>query len=210
MEDILIQSLEYLLTIDWLEAAGLLFGLLAVYFLIKESILTWPSGIIYVLISFVIFWQQQLYGDFLLHVFFLLLNIYGWYFWAKGTEKGEEKVLISRLNIKLNFFYASISIIGVIVFGYFLSNIHLVFTNLQPASVPYWDATTTSLSIVGMWLTAKKKIENWVYWLIVDILAAGIYVYKGIYFYALLYFIYVGMAILGFIEWRKLEKNQWN
>ncbi len=210
MVELLEHSLEYLLTIEWLEASGLIFGLLAVYFLVKENVLTWPSGIAYVLVSFVIFWQQQLYGDLLLHIFFLVLNIYGWFYWTQGDKSGKQKVFITRLDLRMNLIYALISIIGIGLFGYFLTNIHHIFPNLQPASVPYWDATTTSLSVVGMWLTAKKKIENWIYWLIVDILAAGIYVYKDIYFYALLYFIYIGLAILGFIEWKRIERSQYN
>jgi nicotinamide mononucleotide transporter len=71
------------------------------------------------------------------------------------------------------------------------------------ASLPYWDSTTTILSFTGMWLTARKKIENWVFWFIVDIIATGVYFYKGIYFYAFLYMIYIGMAVSGFITWKK-------
>lgn len=208
MQQILTQSLKYLLTINWLEAAGLIFGLLTVYFLIKENIHTWLCGIIYILISFVVFWQQQLYGDFLLHVFFLLLNIYGWYHWVYGETTGKDSVKVEWLSLKRNLIYALISILGVFLFGYFLINIHLLFTNLTPASVPYWDAATTSLSVTAMWLTARKKIENWIYWLIVDVLAAGIYVYKDIYFYALLYFIYIGLAVAGFLTWKKIIQRQ--
>lgn len=208
MQHLLSQSLEYLLTINWLEAAGLIFGLLTVFFLIKENIFTWLCGIIYILISFVIFWQQQLYGDFLLHVFFLFLNIYGWYHWVYGETSRKDSVKVAWLSLKRNVIYALISILGIFFFGYFLINIHLIFTNLTPASVPYWDAATTSLSVTAMWLTARKKIENWIYWLIVDVLAAGIYVYKDIYFYALLYFIYIGLAVAGFLTWKKIIQRQ--
>jgi nicotinamide mononucleotide transporter len=207
MQDLLHHSLDYLKSMDPLEAAGLLFGLLAVYYLIKESIWTWPAGIAYIIISFVIFWQQQLYGDFLLHVFFLLLNVYGWYHWVHGTTK-NEKVLITKLLKRENIIYGIVSLLGVVVFGLFLTNIHLIFTNLTPASVPYWDAATTSLSVTAMWLTARKKIENWHYWLIVDILAAAIYFYKGIYFYSILYFIYIGLAVAGYLQWKKIMNQQ--
>ncbi|HNP17376.1 MAG TPA: nicotinamide riboside transporter PnuC [Fulvivirga sp.] len=207
MQDLIRDSFEYLKGIDTLEASGLIFGLLSVYFLIKENIWTWPSGITYILISFVIFWQQQLYGDFLLHVFFLILNIYGWYHWLYGSKE-NTKVPITRLNFKENVVYGLISLLGVGLFGYFLSNIHLVFTNLTPASVPYWDAATTSLSVTAMWLTARKRIENWHYWFIVDVLAAAIYFYKGIYFYSLLYFIYIALAIAGYLQWKKIMTQQ--
>ena len=208
MDELLKESWLYLLNINLLEALGLIFGLLAVYYLIKENILTWPAGIIYVIISFVIFWQQQLYGDFMLHIFFLLLNIYGWYHWKYGQDKNETKVPITWMSIKQNVLYIIISFLGIFLFGYFLSSVHILFPNMLSASVPYWDAATTSLSVIGMWLTARKHIENWIYWFVVDVLATGIYFYKGIHFYALLYFIYIGLAIAGFIEWRKIIRQQ--
>lgn len=207
MVELLEESYKYIFTIGALEALGLIFGLLCVYYLIKNSVLTWPTGITYIFISFVIFWQQQLYGDFLLHIIFLILNIYGWYHWVYGKTKNDKPIKIEWLSFRLNIFYSLIGIVSFVIFGYFLSNVHNIWPNLEPASVPYWDAATTALSVVGMWLTARKKVENWFYWGIVDILAVGIYIYKGIYFYALLYFIYIGLAIAGFIKWRKLARE---
>ncbi|MEQ8925089.1 MAG: nicotinamide riboside transporter PnuC [Fulvivirga sp.] len=208
MTELLRQSLDYFLSIDLTEAAGLLFGLLCVYFLIKENILTWPTGITYILLSLYIFWTQQLYGDFLLHVFFLILNIYGWYHWVFGKMSGKEKLAVKWLSIRWNAFYIIVSLAGIWIFGLFLSNVDILFPNLIPASVPYWDAATTSLSVTAMWLTARKKVENWIYWFVVDILAAGIYYYKEIYFYSLLYLVYIGLAVVGYLEWKKLAKEK--
>jgi len=193
----------YAAGIDILELSGLIFGILTVYFLIKENILTWPCGIIYVLISFVIFWQQRLYGDFILHIFFLVLNIYGWYYWVTGKNRGSEELPITRVTSKMMFRILAVSGLGILIFGYFLSNIHIIWTDLDAASVPYWDSTTSILSVTGMWLTARKKIENWYFWLIVDVIATIIYVYKGIYFYSALYGIYIVMAIAGYQAWNK-------
>tara|TARA_R110002050_G_scaffold300722_2_gene471966 strand:- start:111983 stop:112600 length:618 start_codon:yes stop_codon:yes gene_type:complete len=195
------QIIDYALHIDQLELAGLVFGLLAVWFLIKQNILTWPAGIIYVFISFVIFWRIQLYGDFILHVFFLVLNVYGWYYWRKGDKKQELKV--THYSFNTNVIIALITGVGVLVFGLFLQNIPYFFEGLAPASVPYWDATTSILSVTGMWLTTRKKIENWYYWLAVDIIASIIYIYKGIYFYSFLYGVYILMAVWGYLEWKK-------
>lgn len=194
---------DYASQIDFLEFLGLVFGLLAVWYLIKQSILTWPAGIAYVLISFVIFWRIQLYGDFILHIFFLVLNIYGWYYWVYGRKKGEKELPVSTLSITDNILVAMGSLAGVWLFGLFLEHLDFFFDGLEPAALPYWDATTSILSVTGMWLTTRKKLENWYYWLVVDILATGIYVYKGIYFYALLYGIYIILAFMGYLEWRK-------
>ena len=201
--DIFHNTWEYLVGIDLMELSGLVFGLLCVIFLIRQNILTWPTGITYVLISFVIFWQQRLYGDLLLHVFFLILNIYGWYFWVKGKKKKEEEVPVTNLDPYTFFVLGLISVAGIYGFGLFLETLPKWIEGIPEASLPYWDSTTSVLSVIAMWLTARKKIENWIIWLIVDILATGIYFYKGIEFYAILYMVYIGLAISGYMVWKK-------
>ena len=193
--------------LDLLGISGLVFGLLCVYFLIKESLWTWPFGILYVLVSFVTFWQARLYGDFLLHVFYLVLNVYGWYFWVKGNKTDNQAVVITRQSAKQALLTLGITVIAVVVFAQFLISIPDWFSSAGPASIPYWDSTTTVLSVAGMWLTARKKIDNWYYWFAVDVLATGVYYYKGLYFYSVLYFIYIGMAVAGYLSWKKLMLN---
>ena len=187
---------SYAVQIDFLELLGLIFGLLAVWYLIRENILTWPSGIIYVLISFVIFYRTKLYADLALHFVFLVLNIYGWYFWIHGKKEKDQDLPVTTISIRLMMVLLVFCTVGVYIMGTLLRN-------YSDAAVPYWDSTTTVLSLVGMWLTARKKIESWYYWFVVDILATGIYVYKGIYFYATLYGIYIFLALAGYYSWRK-------
>lgn len=188
---------------DLLGFAGLIFGLLCVYFLIKKSLLTWPFGILYVLVSFVVFWQSRLYGDFLLHIFYLVLNIYGWYYWVKGNNSDEEKVRITQLTGRNALITLGATAIGVWLFAQFLIGIPDWVDGVEPAALPYWDSATSMLSVAGMWLTARKKIDNWYYWFAVDVLATGVYFYKELYFYSALYFIYIGMAVAGYISWKK-------
>ena len=203
MTDALNSIFEYAQNIALLELLGLVFGLFCVYFLIKESVLTFAFGIAYVLISLFVFWNIQLYGDFILHLFFLVLNIYGWYYWVNGNPQEAKAVPITLTPLRPSIILCIITLVGVFVFGYFLENINYFFEKIPASSLPYWDATTSILSVTGMWLTAKKKIDNWYYWLIVDILATIIYTYKGIYFYAFLYLIYIGMAVIGYRTWKK-------
>ena len=101
------------------------------------------------------------------------------------------------------FILAAITLVGVFIFGLFLENINYFFEGIPASSLPYWDAATSILSVTGMWLTAKKKLDNWYYWLVVDVLATIIYTYKGIYFYAFLYLLYIGMAVIGYRAWKK-------
>ncbi len=207
MDEFLDGVIDYAKHMDLLELAGLVFGLLTVWWLIKQNIYTWPAGIIYVLISFVIFWKIRLYGDFFLHIFFLVLNIYGWYYWAHNKKNQKEELPVSTNSVKANILLLVASGVGILVFGYFLQHLPDLFTDLEPAALPYWDATTSILSVTGMWLTTQKKLENWYYWLAVNILATIIYIYKGIYFYSFLYFVYIFLSFSGYLEWRKSMKE---
>ena len=190
------------------ELSGLIFGILAVLFLIKESIYTWPAGIAYVLVSFVVFWEAQLYGDFILHIFFLILNIYGWFYWTKGKNGNQSDIPITHTSSQRGIFLIAITIVGIFLFAQFLINIPNIFEGIAPAALPYWDSTTSILSVTGMWLTARKKIDNWYYWFAVDVIATGVYFHKELYFYSFLYFLYIGMAIAGYLAWRKTMTTQ--
>ncbi len=194
--DLLREITHYAVNMQILEFLGFLFGLLCVFFLILRHVLTWPLGIAYVLVSLVVFYQEKLYADFVLHIFFLVMNIYGWYYWVNGKKSTEVEVPVTTIGLKYWIGLLVLSVIGVWFWGFTL-------TNYTDASLPYWDSTTTVLSFAAMWLTARKKIENWILWLVVDILATGIYFNKGIYFYCLLYLIYIGMAIAGYLSWKR-------
>lgn len=205
------QLYDYGSSMNILEFCSLIFGLLCVYFLIKENILTFICGIIYVIISFFIFWEARLYGDFLLHIIFLVLNIYGWYNWVKGRSRSEIELEVTSMNSKDYIWTVVWTLLGVIVFSEVLKIGPTLIHGMEPASLPFWDSMTSILSVTGMWLTTKKKIENWYYWLIVDILATGIYFYKELYFYSLLYFVYIFLAVAGYLAWRKsMSKSNLN
>jgi nicotinamide mononucleotide transporter len=208
LNDIWQDVISYAEQISIWELSGLFFGILAVVFLIRESIWTWPAGIAYVIVSFVVFWEARLYGDFLLHIFFLVLNIYGWIFWSRKSKRQTPDLKITTLPVKHNITALLLTITGIIVFAQFLINLPDLIDGIEPAALPYWDSTTSILSVTGMWLTARKKIENWYYWFAIDIIAAGVYFHKDLYFYSLLYFLYIGMAIAGYIAWRKTMLKQ--
>lgn len=190
------------ININWLEISGLIFGLLCVWLLIKENIWNWPAGIIYTLISLFIFYQEKLYADLGLHVIFLIMNIYGWYFWAFGKKKirKNDDLPVTTSSSKLLLLLTALSGICIFIAGFLLKN----YTD---ASLPYWDTTTSILSLSAMYLTARKKIESWYFWLVVDMIASGIYLYKEIYFYCALYLIYIILAVVGYLSWRKSLKH---
>ena len=191
----------YATHLDGYEAAGLVFGLVCVWLLIKQNIWTWPTGIAYVLVSFVVFYEARLYADLALHVIFLGLNLYGWYYWLRGGTRGDDGVPVTTTAPRLLAALLAASALGIAACGALLAT----YTD---AALPYWDSTTSVLSIAAIWLQARKKLESWIVWLVVDVLATGIYVYKEIFFYAVLYLVYIGLAVAGFRAWRRAMQEQ--
>jgi nicotinamide mononucleotide transporter len=186
-----------ILDMKWLEFAGLVSGLVCVWLLIRENVWTFPIGLVYAFVSVAVFVQQRLYADVLLSAYYVLMNGYGWWYWLYGGSRNVGDDLppqnISRAALVS---LSGLSVIGIAAMGWF-------FASQTDADLPYWDSATTVLSFVAMWMTARKFVENWIVWLIVDVLATAVYAYKGIDFYALLYAIYFGMAIMGWRAWRR-------
>lgn len=211
LDEIWQQIVGSITELDFWGIVALVSGLLTVYYLIKENILTWPFGIIYTIVSLYVFWKARLYGDLLLHVFYLVLNIYGWVYWVKGKNKAnQEEVPVTSLKLKPALIILGVTGVMVYVFGKFLIEIPNWFDGVEAASLPYWDSATSMLSVTAMWLTARKKIDNWYYWFGIDILATGVYFYKELYFYSVLYLVYIAMALAGYLAWKKSQNLNLN
>ena len=130
----------------------------------------------------------------LLQIFFAIMQAYGWYYWTKG-KSGTEKIQVSYLTKKEIIFWC----ICLLLFSLFLGVIMKKFTN---ADLPYLDATTTAMSVIAQWLMTKKKIENWILWIIADVVYVFMYFYKQLYPTALLYLIFLALAAIGYTEWK--------
>ena len=182
---------------NWLEATGLVSGLLCVWLLIRQNIWNWPIGLLYSLVSIVVFYRSRLYADLVLHVFYVTMNAYGWYYWVFAKRPPETPdVPVTRTPLPMAVALASVVVAATAALGWSLAT-H------TDAAVPYWDSATTTMSFAAMWMTARKYLENWVVWLIVDVVATGIYLYKGLEMYALLYCVYIAMAFAGWWAWRQ-------
>ena len=196
----------HLLAMDYFEVAGLISGLLCVWLLIRQSIWNWPIGLCYALVSLVVFLQSRLYAEFGLHIYYVGMNAYGWYYWSRGAggqKDGEaaKPVPVTHIGSSATLYLSLLVLVGIPVLAEFLR----YFTD---ADMVYADATITIFSFAAMWMTARKMIENWYVWLIVDLLATALYVIKGIELYALLYCVYIGMAVMGWLAWSKTLKAQ--
>ena len=183
-------------TQNWLEATGLVSGLVCVLLLIRQNIWNWPIGLLYSLVSVVVFYRSRLYADLALHVFYIVMNAYGWYYWGFAKRSPQQLELpVTRTPARVGFTLLLAVVLATAAMGWTLAS-------RTDAAVPYWDSATTTMSFAAMWLTARKHIENWIVWLVVDVIATGIYLFKGLEMYALLYGVYIGMAVAGWWAWR--------
>ncbi len=178
-----------------LEIIATITGILAVGLQAKEKILAWPFAIVSVTILAYIFFFQRLYSDFGLHIIYIFLNIYGWVIWANKQE-GEEVTPTLVMNWNQITIASTITLLGAVVLGY-------VMKSNTDADVPYFDAFTTCGSLVAQYLLAKKYLQNWSFWIVVDVVAIPLYIYKELYIVAFLFAIYLVICIYGYMSWRK-------
>jgi nicotinamide mononucleotide transporter len=183
-----------------LEFAAVIFGLLSVYLTTKQNIWCWPTGIVMVILYIIIFANVQLYSDMLENIIYIFLQIYGWYYWVLGgkDKKKQDKVPVKKLALEGIIFWAFVIAIGTIILGYIMD----VYAG---ASLPYWDALTTVMSLTAQWLMGKKILESWFLWITVDVMALFIYSIKGLYMTTGLYALFLCLAIIGFFKWRKSQ-----
>jgi nicotinamide mononucleotide transporter len=182
-----------------IEVIGVITGLLCVWLAAINNIWNWPIAIISVGIYIYIFFFAHLYADMGLQVYFMVMNIYGWYYWAKKPAD-EAKIPIVLIGRKELIW----SILAIIVFTVILGT-GLKYTT---ASYPYLDSFCTACSLVAQIWLARKILENWLIWLFVDIVYVGVYILKELDLTALMYAIYVGLALYGYLDWKKEYKKQ--
>jgi len=186
-----------------IEVLGAILGLLYIFFSIRQHILTWPTGLFTSLLYTAVFFQSGFYADMGLQVYYVAISIYGWYYWLKGNKKEEnsdDQVPVTgisrRLMLKLIIFT---SIIYVVIL--------FILIRFTDSTVPIMDSMTTALSITATWMLAKKYIEHWLIWIFVDLVSAGLYIYKELWPTVVLFIVYTIMAVLGYLEWKKDLNN---
>jgi len=191
--------------VSYTELIGTLFGLISVYFATKSNILTWPTGILNEFFLFILFYKIHLYADMTLQVYFFIVTIYGWYKW---NEKNTTSI-ITNLIKKDKFLIVFLIITGTILTGFLFKNIHLYFPVYfsTPSSYPFIDSFVMITSIIATVLLAKKKIETWYLWIIVDLVSILLYLKKAVYFLSLEYIIFLALAAFGLYKWKKTTND---
>ncbi|WP_454802082.1 nicotinamide riboside transporter PnuC [Mucilaginibacter phyllosphaerae] len=191
--------------ISYVELIGTVFGLISVYFASTANILTWSTGIVNEIFLFILFFQVQLYADMFLQVYFFVVTIYGWYNWNTTTVENK----IAAITKKARWLTAAVIIVGSLLSGFLIKNIHLYLPAYfkVAAAYPFTDSLVMVLSVIATVLLAKKKIENWYLWILVDAICVVLYFKKGVYFLSLEYLIFLGLASYGLYHWKKQLAN---
>lgn len=180
-----------------LEMIGVVFGFLSVWYSMRENILVFPTGILSTGVFVYILLVFGLLGDMLINAYYFAMSVYGWYVWTRKIDE-THFIPITTTTLKEKKWSLVLFVATVL----FVVLVYLIFDKFDSWTA-YLDALTTAIFFVGMWLMARKKLENWVYWIIGDIISVPLYLYKGLIFTSIQYFIFTIIAIFGYLAWKK-------
>ena len=178
--------------LEWVAVA---FGVVSVWLTVRQNPWCWPLGIVNVGLFAVLFWRERLYADAGLQLVYVAVCAYGWWAWVRGGP-GAGPLRVSRVPPR-----AALALLGA---GVLLAALlGLTLKRATDAALPFWDAGTTAFSLVAQWMQARKWLENWTVWIVVDVVYVGMYLSKGLHLTAGLYAAFVGLAFLGRREWTR-------
>lgn len=184
-----------------LEIIAIIFGFLSVWYSKKNKVLVFPTGMISTAIFVYLLFKWELLGDMMINGYYFIMSVYGWYLWSR-TKNGIEVNPISETTKKEKK-QSILIFLATLIFVFLVYKTFDKWTNW----VAYADTFTTGIFFVGMWLMAKRKIENWIFWIIGDIISVPLYFYKGFTFTAIQYLIFTFIAISGYLAWKKILNN---
>lgn len=182
----------------WLEWLGTLTGFVCVYLAARQKVWNWPVAIISSLAYAVLFFDYKLYGDAVLQVYFVGTSIYGWYYWLKRKEEHARPIVSLNGNEFLKV-TGGVVLLSVLM-GLFLDN----YTD---TNVPYADGFCTAISFVAQFLMARKILQNWILWIVADVCYIPLYIYKNLALTTVLYMLFLVLAVMGYLDWKKTWKT---
>lgn len=210
VNNIMFTLLDY--PISYIEFAGTIFNLACVWLVARKNILNWPIGIIGVILFGILFYQINLYADLFEQFYYLVTGFWGWYVWTKLKKPNDsnEDITVLRNTKKENIIMITTILVTSVIGGWALARIHVWLPDMfpEPAALPFLDTLTTMMSFAAQFLMIKRRLENWILWIIVDVIAVGLYWYKQVPFIALLYLIFLFIATSGLINWTKTYRRQ--
>lgn len=185
-----------------LEILGFSVGLLYLWWEYHADAKVWLASVVMPAISMWIYYSKGLYADFGINIYYLLIAVYGFISWTRGTS--AKKCAPRRITHVSGAVCAGSLAAMAVLWGV----IWWVLVSFTDSTVPVADAFTTALSIVGLWMLARKYVEQWLVWFVVDIVSSGLYFYKGLTFYCILYAVYTVIALLGYRKWLRLMQSE--
>jgi nicotinamide mononucleotide transporter len=178
-----------------LELVAVLFGIVSVFLSVRENIWSWPTALVNVALYFALFFRSGLYSDMGLQVVYFALSVYGWYEWLYGGA-GRTTLRVTRVPARV---WAICAVIGVALWA----TLGKLTSHLPGVALPYVDAATTTVSLIAQWMMTRKLLENWTLWIIVDVVYVGMFIFKGLYLTAGNYAVYLVLAIMGHVAWKR-------
>jgi nicotinamide mononucleotide transporter len=196
LQNIFQQFIEGLTATTWLEFVAVVFGIASVLFSRKENILVYPTGIINtVMYTWFCFSWWGLYAEGSLNFYYTIMSIYGWVLWSRKKTDGGHLLPISASNRKE-------WIISLLFFAVCWAVLYIVLKKYTPSTVPFADAFASAAAYTGMWLMARKKLENWLWWILTNMASIPLYFYKGAVFTSFQYVVFLVLAVMGYITWK--------
>ena len=194
--------LIFYIGMDYLEIIGTIIGLVYLWLEYHASIYLWVASVVMPIVYTFIFFDAGLYADMGIQIYYVLASVYGFICWKWAISRKTKEIATETLKIAHTprRLIMPLSIVCTLL----TFTIAFILISFTDSNVPWWDSVTTSLSIVAMWLMARKYIEQWWVWLVVDVVSAGVYIYKDLYFTAGLYALYAVIAYFGYKKWKEL------
>jgi nicotinamide mononucleotide transporter len=188
---------------SYLELMGTVFNLWCVWLVTKRKVLSWPVGLVGVVLFGFLFWQIQLYADVLEQGYYFVTGVWGWLLWRRVREGVDVPVSVTRLTNSVRVWWVVGIVVCSFVLGFILTHVHLWLPSIfaEPASLPYLDAFTTVMSFSAQILLMRRAVENWALWIVVDVLAIGLYAVKGVMLVSVLYALFLVLASKGLYDW---------
>lgn len=183
---------------SWLEWVSVLAGVIQVFLSKENKVLTYPFGIISILTAVAVLYPAKLYAEMILQGYYLVMSVYGWWFWTNKQNEPRPITYANRRDWKI--------VLLIILLGFFL--LHTVLQRWTDSDVPIWDAWVSCTAWAGMWLLAKRKIENWILLNISNLFAVPLFIYKELYLFALLTAVLFTVAVFGYLKWTRIVKIQ--
>lgn len=184
-----------------LQIVGVVLGLLYLWLEYRANIWLWIVGAIMPCVHCALYYQSGLYADCAMQGYYILAGLYGLAVWLMGKKRTEKPLKITHTPLRLAFPLVA-------VYGVLHAALYYLLTEFTDSTVPFWDAMTTAMSMVAMWMLSRKYIEQWLVWLVVDAITVGLYIYKGIPLTGALYALYTALAVAGYLRWRRQAKLQ--